>query len=205
MRAAWAIYKRELIANLLLAPRLRGDGVVPRLQRGGVLVLHVDDRGNPALVGSRGAAPDVLRQHHPLGAHAADLLPRDHHAHLRRRATLPHLRDPLHRARHRRGRGPGKFFGAITFYAPSGLPTLLYALVVRRYGPVDWGALAAAYAGVLLIGSALRRPRRAHVGPRALAGHGLRADLRGHRRGDVRPGPRAYIFKKSPAGSSSPT
>jgi len=48
----------------------------------------------------------------------------------------------------------GKFFGAFTVYASLWLPTLLYALVVRRYGPVDWGALASAYAGVGLVGCA---------------------------------------------------
>jgi ABC-2 type transport system permease protein len=47
-----------------------------------------------------------------------------------------------------------KFMGALTMYASLWVPTLLYALVVRRYGPVDWGALAAAYTGVMLVGSA---------------------------------------------------
>jgi len=48
----------------------------------------------------------------------------------------------------------GKFFGALTVYASLWLPTLLYALVVKRYGPVDWGALGSAYLGVALVGSA---------------------------------------------------
>lgn len=48
----------------------------------------------------------------------------------------------------------GKYFGSLTLYATLWLPTLLYALVVKRYGPVDWGCLAAGYAGVLLIGGA---------------------------------------------------
>lgn len=48
----------------------------------------------------------------------------------------------------------GKYLGAMTFYASLWAPTVLYALVVRRYGSVDWGALAAGYTGMLLIGSA---------------------------------------------------
>ncbi len=48
----------------------------------------------------------------------------------------------------------GKFAGALTTWLALWVPTLLYALVVRRYGEVDWGGLAAAYAGVGLVGSA---------------------------------------------------
>ncbi|MBL8603966.1 MAG: ABC transporter permease [Myxococcales bacterium] len=48
----------------------------------------------------------------------------------------------------------GKFFGALTVWMTLWLPTLLYALVVRRYGPVDWGVLASAYLGQCVIGGA---------------------------------------------------
>ena len=46
----------------------------------------------------------------------------------------------------------GKFFGALTVYVALWIPTFLYVLVVKRYGPVDYGALASAYTGVLFVG-----------------------------------------------------
>lgn len=48
----------------------------------------------------------------------------------------------------------GKYLALLVVYAAIWAPTLLYALVVKRYGPVDWGALGAAYLGTMLIGAA---------------------------------------------------
>lgn len=47
----------------------------------------------------------------------------------------------------------GKFLAAFAFYAFLWFPTLAYGLVISAYGKVDWGPIAAGYAGVLLIGS----------------------------------------------------
>jgi ABC-2 type transport system permease protein len=48
----------------------------------------------------------------------------------------------------------GKYLALLVVYATLWAPTLLYVLVVRRYGPIDLGALGAAYAGTMLIGAA---------------------------------------------------
>ena len=48
----------------------------------------------------------------------------------------------------------GKYLALLVVFASLWAPTLLYALVIKRYGPVDWGALAAAYTGTMLIGAA---------------------------------------------------
>ena len=47
----------------------------------------------------------------------------------------------------------GKFAGALTAYAAMWLPTLLYIVVLRRAGEIDWHVVATSYAGVLLIGA----------------------------------------------------
>jgi ABC-2 type transport system permease protein len=49
----------------------------------------------------------------------------------------------------------GKYFAVVVVYATMWAPTILYALVIKRYGPVDWGAFAAGYVGTILMGSAL--------------------------------------------------
>jgi ABC-2 type transport system permease protein len=46
----------------------------------------------------------------------------------------------------------GKFAGALTAYAAMWTPTLLYFVVLRRAGDLDWHVVATSYAGVLLIG-----------------------------------------------------
>lgn len=48
----------------------------------------------------------------------------------------------------------GKYFAALSTWMALWAPTLLYVLVVRRYGPVDTGSLASAYLGQLVIGGA---------------------------------------------------
>jgi ABC-2 type transport system permease protein len=47
----------------------------------------------------------------------------------------------------------GKFLASLAFWVVVWLPTALYAVVLERYGDVDWGTLAAGYLGVLLLGS----------------------------------------------------
>lgn len=47
-----------------------------------------------------------------------------------------------------------KYAALLVTFAALWAPTLCYALVVRRYGPVDWTALASAYTGTMLIGGA---------------------------------------------------
>src|SRR5215470_4827815 len=39
----------------------------------------------------------------------------------------------------------GKYFAALTFYVALWLPTLVYAAILGRYSPVDWGPIAAGY------------------------------------------------------------
>jgi ABC-2 type transport system permease protein len=47
----------------------------------------------------------------------------------------------------------GKFAGALTVYAAMWAPTLLYVVVLRRAGEIDWNVVATSYTGVLLIGA----------------------------------------------------
>lgn len=46
-----------------------------------------------------------------------------------------------------------KYAALLVTYATLWAPTLCYALVVRRYGAVDWTALGAAYFGTMLVGA----------------------------------------------------
>src|SRR5690606_139042 len=46
----------------------------------------------------------------------------------------------------------GKFLGALLFYVFLWLPTLLYAALLARELPLDWGPIGAAYLGTLGIG-----------------------------------------------------
>lgn len=48
----------------------------------------------------------------------------------------------------------GKFLGALGFIAVLLLPTLLFALPIELHGRPDWGAIAAGYFGLLLVGAA---------------------------------------------------
>ena len=47
----------------------------------------------------------------------------------------------------------GKYLATLSTYVVIWLPTLLYAVLLRDTGSVDWGALAASYLGVLGIGA----------------------------------------------------
>lgn len=46
----------------------------------------------------------------------------------------------------------GKFLAALAFWIVLWLPTVLYAVILERFGDVDWGKLAAGYLGILLVG-----------------------------------------------------
>lgn len=47
----------------------------------------------------------------------------------------------------------GKYLATLTTYVLIWLPTLLYAVLLRETGSVDWGALSASYLGVFGIGA----------------------------------------------------
>jgi ABC-2 type transport system permease protein len=46
-----------------------------------------------------------------------------------------------------------KYAAVVTTYAAMWLPTLLYVVILRRAGDVDWKAAGAAYLGVMLVGA----------------------------------------------------
>jgi gliding motility-associated transport system permease protein len=47
----------------------------------------------------------------------------------------------------------GKFAGALTAYVAMWAPTLMYIVVLRRAGEIDWHVVATSYLGVVAIGS----------------------------------------------------
>jgi len=47
----------------------------------------------------------------------------------------------------------GKFVAALAFYLMLWLPTVVYVLMVKSQASVDWGAVAASYLGVALLGA----------------------------------------------------
>jgi ABC-2 type transport system permease protein len=47
-----------------------------------------------------------------------------------------------------------KWSAAMVTYLAAWAPTLLYIIILRRAGPVDWNVVASSYLGVVLIGSA---------------------------------------------------
>jgi ABC-2 type transport system permease protein len=47
----------------------------------------------------------------------------------------------------------GKYLAAFAFYLCLWLPTAAYAVVVDRFGDVDWGTIAAGYLGMALVGA----------------------------------------------------
>ena len=47
----------------------------------------------------------------------------------------------------------GKFSAALAFYLALWLPTVVYVLMIKSQASVDWGAVAASYLGVALIGA----------------------------------------------------
>ena len=154
MRAAWAIYKRELIAAFY-AP-LAYVVMVSFLVFNGVVFYFfmqlVADR--PMLTGTRGPLQlffgSTILSVLTLMIFCPAVTMRTLAEEWRTRTAETLFTTPVTPA----AVVLGKFFGAFTVYASLWLPTFLYALVVRRYGPVDWGALGSAYVGVGLVGSA---------------------------------------------------
>ena len=49
----------------------------------------------------------------------------------------------------------GKFIGALGFFAAVNVPTLVFVYVMARQGDPDYGTIAAAYTGVILLGALL--------------------------------------------------
>lgn len=47
----------------------------------------------------------------------------------------------------------GKYLAAVGFYIFLWSPTLIYAVIIARYGDVDWGPVASGYLGIFGIGS----------------------------------------------------
>lgn len=154
MRTAWAIYKRELIgtfcsplAYVVMVAFLVFNGVVFWF----FMSMTAD---NPALTGSRSPLQmffgSTILSVLTLLVFSPATTMRTFAEERRARTFETLFTAPVTDVEV----VAGKFLGAMTFYAALWAPTLLYALVVKRYGPVDWGALAAGYTGMLLIGSA---------------------------------------------------
>lgn len=152
MRTAWAIYKRELIANFC-APLAYAVMVSFLVFNGVVFWFFMKiTAANPAVAGAKGPLQmffgSTMLSVLTLMIFCPALTMRTFAEERRSRTMETLLTAPVTDE----AVVVGKFFGAFTTYAALWVPTLLYALVVRRYGPVDWPGLAAAYAGVLLIG-----------------------------------------------------
>ena len=47
----------------------------------------------------------------------------------------------------------GKYVAAIAMWCVLWLPTVIYAWIMRQHGTVDWGAVAASYLGIFLLGT----------------------------------------------------
>lgn len=154
MRATWAIYKREL-QSAFYTPLAYVILVVFLLWNGGVFsILMQSFAANPELSSARGPLQLLfggsILFFLPLllfcPAITMRLLAEE-----RRTGTLETLLT-----------APvrdfevvfAKYLAALTVFASLWAPTLLYAIVIRRYGPVDWGALGAAYLGTTLVGAA---------------------------------------------------
>lgn len=154
MRTAWAIYKRELVANFF-AP-LAYVVMVSFLVFNGVVFWFFMKitASNPAVVGAKGPLQmffgSTILSVLSLMIFCPALTMRTFAEERRARTIETLLTAPVTDE----AVVAGKFLGAFTTYAALWVPTLLYALVVRRYGPVDWTALAGAYTGVLLVGGA---------------------------------------------------
>ncbi len=154
MRAAWAIYKRELVGTFC-SPLAYAVMVSFLLFNGVVFYFFMDlVASNPSLSGTRGPLQlffgstilsvltlMIFCPATTMRAFAEEW--RSRTAETLLTAPVTDLQVVL-----------AKFMGSMTLYAALWVPTLLYALVVRRYGAVDWGALSAAYAGVMLVGGA---------------------------------------------------
>lgn len=154
MRTAWAIYKRELIASfcsplayVVLVSFLVFNGVV-------FFFLMKLAASQPTISGARGPLQmffgSTILSILSLLIFCPAITMRLFAEERRSRTLETLLTAPVREF----DVVLGKYVGAVTFYASLWAPTLLYVLVVRRYGPVDYGALAAAYTGTLLVGGA---------------------------------------------------
>lgn len=153
MRAAWAIYKRELIgaycsplAYVVLVSFLLFNGVVFYF----FLKLAASQPGATSRGPLQMFFGSTILSVLTLLVFCPALTMRSFAEERRSRTLETLLTAPVRDVEV----VAGKYLGALTVYASLWAPTMLYALVVRRYGPVDYGALAASYAGVLLVGAA---------------------------------------------------
>jgi ABC-2 type transport system permease protein len=156
MRGAWAVYKRELlaafcspVAYVVLVSFLLFNGMIFYF-----FMKITASQPAPTLTGTRGPlqmffGSTILSVLTPL-VFCPALTMRTFAEERRSRTLETLLTAPVTDL----AVVCGKYLGAFTVYASLWVPTLLYALVVRRYGPVDWSGLAAAYAGTLLVGGA---------------------------------------------------
>ncbi len=151
---AWAVYKRELLANFW-TPLAYVLLVVFLLWNGGVFALLIQNfASDPEISGSRGPLQLLfggsILYFLPILLFCPALAMRTF-AEERRSGTLETLMTaPVREV----DVVLGKYFAVLTVFITLWLPTLLYALVLKRYGPIDWGALAASYLGTFLIGAA---------------------------------------------------
>lgn len=153
MKTIWAIYKRELLSNFC-SPLAWVVLVTFLLFNGVVFYFFMQITAtNPAISGARGPLQmffgSTILSVLTLLIFSPALTMRTIAEERRTRTLELLLTAPV---------TPtevvlGKFFGAATTWIALWVPTILYALVVKRYGPVDWGALASGYAGVTLIGT----------------------------------------------------
>ncbi len=155
MRAVWAIFKRELAAAFY-TPMAYVILVVFLLWNGGTFVLLLQQfAANPEITGSRGPLQLLfggsILYFLPILLFCPALTMRSF-AEERRAGTL----EALMTAPVRDGEVVlAKYLAALLVYCVLWAPTALYALVIRKFGTVDWGALGAGYLGTLLLGAAL--------------------------------------------------
>ncbi len=154
MRSAWAIYKRELVSTFY-SPLAYVVMVSFLLFNGVVFYFFMDlVASNPTISGTRGPLQlffgSTILSVLTLMIFCPATTMRSFAEEWRSRTAETLFTAPVSNL----SVVLAKFGGAMTLYASLWLPTLLYALVVRRYGSVDWGALACAYTGVMLVGGA---------------------------------------------------
>ncbi|MDP3277655.1 MAG: ABC transporter permease [Deltaproteobacteria bacterium] len=155
MRVTWAIYKRELAAHFY-TPLAYVILVVFLLWNGGTFLLLLQQfAANPEISGTRGPMQLLfggsILYFLPILLFCPALTMRAF-AEERRSGTFESLMT-----------APvrdievvlGKYFSALTVYVVLWAPTILYAMVLRKFGPIDWGALGASYFGTFLLGAAL--------------------------------------------------
>jgi ABC-2 type transport system permease protein len=154
VRRAWAIFKRELAASFY-TPLAYVILVVFLLWNGGTFVLLLQQfAANPEISGSRGPLQLLfggsILYFLPILLFCPAITMRSF-AEERRAGTLEALMTaPVRDVEV----VLGKYFAALTVYATIWAPTALYALVIRKFGAVDWGTLASAYLGTMLLGAA---------------------------------------------------